>query len=160
MTMPQSPPFAADNPNAAMEERIWTIHKSTEIPFVRNQCVKYAAFHGFDHKAELELSIAITELLTNALKFGTEATTSIQFVNDVLPGVRISVADNGPGFDNVEEAIKDGFSEGRYLKEDAWIKDRRGLGNGLGAVTRLTDRIEVSRPESGGTRVTIYKWIK
>jgi anti-sigma regulatory factor (Ser/Thr protein kinase) len=58
-------------------------------------------------------------------------------------GVLVEAEDRGPG-----------------LSDDAWRDDFStdgGLGGGLGAVRRLTDRL-TSTPVSGGTLIRAWKW--
>ena len=111
------------------------------------------------HKGEMELTIAVTELLTNALKFGTSAHVWVRLVTSPGPGVQVVIKDNGPGFQRIDLAPLDGYSEGRFLIEDESIAGRRGLGLGLGAVSRLTDKFELKNLEEGGACVTIWKWL-
>ncbi|MBN2526166.1 MAG: ATP-binding protein [Deltaproteobacteria bacterium] len=140
-------------------EKSWTIKSRNEFAYVRKQCALFACHFGCPHKREVELSIAITELLTNALKFGTKAHLTIQYLESPRRCLQITVADNGPGFDNVELALQDGYSEGRFLSEDDAIRDRHGLGYGLGAVKRLTDQMSICNASEGGARATIWKWL-
>lgn len=160
MTMPPLSPSDATDTDINRSELSWTIQSTTEIAYVRKQCIAHASACGCSHRAGVELSIAVTELLTNALKFGSRADVSLQTVQLPAPGIQIVILDNGPGFDNVELAPLDGYSEGRFLIEDDSIFHRRGLGMGLGAVSRLTDKMLLENADEGGARVTIWKWLK
>jgi len=58
--------------------------------------------------------------------------------------------DEGPGIAAIGEALRDGFSEGRWLTPDVPSRDRRGLGVGLGAVCRLMSEVRVLERAGGG----------
>jgi serine/threonine-protein kinase RsbT len=160
MTMPPLSPSDATDTDINPSESSWTIQSTTEIAYVRRQCMAHASAGGGSYRAGVELSIAVTELLTNALKFGNRAEVTLQGVQSPAQGIQIVILDNGPGFDNMELAPVDGYSEGRFLIEDDCISHRRGLGMGLGAVSRLTDRMLLENAEEGGARVTIWKWLR
>lgn len=159
MMMQPSWQFAAPDHTLSETQHSWTIHSKTEIPYLRKQCAQFATRYGFSRKATIELVIAVSELLTNSLKFGKEATLSIRYVKEERCGIQITLCDNGPGFDDIEMAKIDGFSEGRLLAQENWIKSRNGLGNGLGAAIRMTDRLELCNLPTGGACATIWKWL-
>ena len=75
-------------------------------------------------------------------------------------GLEITVEDRGPGIEDVDSALLDGFSEGRMLtEEELMTRPRRGLGTGLGAVQRMMDSLRFENRESGGLRVVACKWL-
>jgi len=61
-------------------------------------------------------------------------------------GLRLTFEDQGPGIENVEQAMKDGFSTGT------------GLGLGLGGAKRLSNEFEIASRPGEGTRITITRW--
>ena len=61
-------------------------------------------------------------------------------------GVEIQVTDNGPGINNLEQAMIDGYSTAG------------GLGTGLGAARRLSDEFEINSRPNGGTSVIARLW--
>lgn len=156
MMQPSLPSAASKAPGS---KRSFTCRSVTEIPFLRKQCALFAAETGFNAKALGEISIAVSEILTNALKFGSQATLTFSLTTKSPEGICVAIVDNGPGFKNIEMALLDGYSEGRFLIEDDNILNRRGLGNGLGAVKRLTDKIKLSNQPEGGACVTFWKWL-
>ena len=63
-------------------------------------------------------------------------------------GIRIEVADCGPGITDVDRALEDGYSTaGR-------------LGLGLPGVRRLMDDIEIDSLPGRGTVVCVTKWMR
>jgi anti-sigma regulatory factor (Ser/Thr protein kinase) len=100
------------------------------------------------------VSLCVAELVTNAVKFGTRAAVLVEAFPVACRAVRVVVEDDGPGIDDPTAALRDGWSEGRVLSADEPAHARRGLGVGLGAVSRLASRVEIARRAGGGARVT------
>ncbi len=63
-------------------------------------------------------------------------------------GIRVSFTDEGPGIEDVEKALTDGFTTGT------------GLGLGLSGSKRLADAFEIDSRPGSGTEVTIVKWAR
>ena len=61
-------------------------------------------------------------------------------------GVRVIARDEGPGIDDLERALTDGYTTGG------------GLGLGLPGARRLVDEFEIETAPGGGTTVTLIKW--
>lgn len=114
---------------------------------------------AFEPKALVELDIVVREIGSNTVRHGGGGRASIRALErfegartDGDPaesepwGIEVVVTDEGPGIPDVEAAFADGFST------------RRGLGLGLGAVRRLSDRFKIETAVGLGTRVTIVKW--
>jgi serine/threonine-protein kinase RsbT len=60
----------------------------------------------------------------------------------------VVVEDEGPGIDDIELAMRQGFSSGT------------GLGLGLGGTKRLMDEMQIDSGPGRGTTVTIRKWLR
>jgi serine/threonine-protein kinase RsbT len=91
--------------------------------------------------------VAVSELATNLVRYAQNGRIAVAPTNqDGRTGVLIECVDDGPGIDNIEEALRDGFSTGG------------GLGHGLPGTRRLMDEFEISSGP-GGTRVKVYKWL-
>lgn len=122
-------------------------------------CYRLGEEIGFDDHDLWEISIVVSELVTNAVKFAGRGRLRVRLLPRPRPGIEIEVRDNGPGIPNVEDALTDGFSEGRFLEEGEMLFRRRGLGLGLGAVRRLTDELLIDSAPGEGTRVIVRKWL-
>jgi len=61
-------------------------------------------------------------------------------------GIEIIAEDDGPGIENLELALQDGFST------------IEGLGSGLPGVKRLVDEFEITSTLGVGTRIVARKW--
>jgi anti-sigma regulatory factor (Ser/Thr protein kinase) len=95
---------------------------------------------GFSRREATEIAIVTTELCTNALKYGVRGNVVIEAVDDPShgAGVRVTVFDEGPPFADFEAATRDRFDERGPIDPATYAK-RRGIGGGLGAVSRFSD---------------------
>lgn len=153
MTEPNKTIGTKENP------KIYTISRMEEVVYLRRQCDRFSIANGLSRRGAAELAIAVSELLTNVVKFANKGTLKLYCITSPRLGIVVEVIDDGPGFVNVSMALKDGFSCGRFLSNDAYVDKRQGLGNGLGAVLRLTDELEISNNPNGGAKVFIIKWV-
>jgi serine/threonine-protein kinase RsbT len=121
---------------------------------------RYAGAVGFDAKAQGEIAICIAELVSNVAKFAGRGTMTLEALDDPRVGIRIVVVDTGPGVEDPESALQDGFSEGRRLDPGTPRRSGQGLGVGLGAVSRMMSHIEISNVPQQGLRVVATKWLE
>lgn len=120
----------------------------------RSIASRIAAAAGFRPRACQEIAIVVSELATNLVRHGGGGTLEI-----VLEGAAFKVTslDRGPGLRDIASALQDRYSRGRMLDGDNL--ERSGLGCGLGAVQRLTDRMEIRERSGGGLRVCVWKYL-
>ena len=96
---------------------------------------------------QTKMITAASELARNTLRYGGGGHAELEIVaNGALRGIRISFIDEGPGIENIELALTDGFTSGG------------GMGLGLPGARRLADEFEIDSAPGKGTRVTITKW--
>jgi serine/threonine-protein kinase RsbT len=106
------------------------------------------------HRARLsptlgsELALVTSELASNAARHGGGGNVLVRTTGR---GVLIICRDAGPGIVDVDQALQDGWSQGRRIAEAA--PPPGGLGSGLGAVRRLTDALGFYRSDAGFTVV-------
>lgn len=136
------------------------ISREIDAIWCSREAARFAEDAGFSGNEIWEIAIAVSELTTNVLKFARTGMITLCRIQSPHPGIELIVEDQGPGIDDIETAVIDGYSEGRFLAEDRWIRARNGLGAGLGAVRRLMDRVEIENKPEGGVRVTTYKWLE
>ena len=67
-------------------------------------------------------------------------------VGSARQGIQVVAHDDGPGIDDVDQALRDGFSTSG------------GLGLGLPGVRRLVDDFQIQSKQNEGTTVTFTKW--
>jgi serine/threonine-protein kinase RsbT len=63
-------------------------------------------------------------------------------------GLEVCAFDDGPGIENLELALQDGWTSGG------------GLGVGLNGAKRLMDEFEIQSEVGKGTKVQVVKWMR
>jgi serine/threonine-protein kinase RsbT len=102
---------------------------------------------GFGLVDQTKIVTAASELARNALVYGGGGDVEIaQLMAGVRKGLRLTFADQGPGIDDIQQALKDGFTSGS------------GLGLGLGGARRLASEFALESTPGSGTRATIIRW--
>ncbi|AKF02873.1 ATP-binding protein [Sandaracinus amylolyticus] len=115
----------------------------------------FARRNGLGMRASGELVLCVTELLSNAVRHGGgEGRLELRVIED---GIEVEVRDEGPGIASIEDAMRDGWSQGRQREPGEAKPMGAGLGIGLGAVRRLADGMVVESEVGVGTRVRIVK---
>jgi serine/threonine-protein kinase RsbT len=95
------------------------------------------------------LATAISEIARNITAYAERGEILIDVIHDgARRGIRVVAVDNGPGIDDVEQALSDGYSTGS------------GLGLGLPGARRLVDEFAIETAPGQGTRVTLVKWTR
>jgi anti-sigma regulatory factor (Ser/Thr protein kinase) len=96
------------------------------------------------------VAIVVSELASNIVKYGVRGEIAVEIEGAAGGGMTLAVMahDVGPPIHDLEEAMLDGHDD-RGPIDPAVLAQRGGLGTGLGAVSRLADRLEV-RQEAGG----------
>lgn len=125
------------------QDRIWA----------SGEARRFAAELGFSPEEQARLSLCVAELGSNVAKHAGRGRIEIVEIDEPAPGCRVCAADEGPGLAAAEEALCDGFSEGRWLTPDVPLHERRGLGVGLGTVSRLMSNVRVQQRPTGGLLV-------
>lgn len=106
-----------------------------------------AAQLGFSLVEQTAFSTAILEIARNIVKYAGHGDMTLQAVQDGdRAGIVVLACDSGPGIDNIELALQDGYSTGK------------GLGLGLPGARRLMDSFEIASQPGRGTTVTMQKW--
>jgi serine/threonine-protein kinase RsbT len=123
------------------------IRASEDIVRMRAAVRQAAIAHGFSLVDQTKIVTAASELARNTLDYGQGGEVEIELVkNGTRSGVRLTFVDQGPGIDDVQLALKDGYTTGR------------GLGLGLGGARRLSNEFSIESRPGAGTRVVIVRW--
>ena len=98
------------------------------------------------------LATAISEIARNITTYAVDGRGEvlIDLVRDARgrPGVRVIARDEGPGIENLDRALTDGYTTGG------------GLGLGLPGARRLVDEFDIQTAPGEGTTVTLVKWTR
>ena len=108
---------------------------------------RLAAAAGFDRILQNRVSTAVSELVTNICRYAKKGTIHIKVIKGAKKtGIEIIARDDGPGIEDVEKAMQDGFSTAK------------SLGIGLPGVRRIMDEFEIETAPGKGTRIVARKW--
>jgi serine/threonine-protein kinase RsbT len=124
-----------------------TIVKEQDVVPFRNRVKEYAVKMGMSLVNQTKLITAASELVRNLLKYGKGGNVKIEVINQGRDnGIRLTFVDQGPGIENIELAMKDGYSTGK------------SMGLGLPGTKRLVSEFNIQSSVGKGTTVTIIKW--
>jgi serine/threonine-protein kinase RsbT len=128
---------------------VFTIADEADLIRVRKVLRTEAEAVGLNLVDATKLITAGSELARNILNYATGRRGRIsieQVYRQGRRGVRATFADDGPGIDDIEAALTDGFST------------RGSLGLGLPGARRLVDDMTLTSAAGSGTTVVIVKW--
>jgi serine/threonine-protein kinase RsbT len=94
------------------------------------------------------LATAISEVARNITTYATRGEVALSTIRNAngRRGIRVVARDDGPGIENVELALQDGYSTGE------------GLGLGLPGARRLVHDFKIETAPGRGTKVTLVMW--
>jgi serine/threonine-protein kinase RsbT len=123
------------------------LRSSEDIVVVRQAVRKKAVTLGFGLVDQTKVVTASSELARNTIDYGGGGTVQIEVVeNDRRSGLRLVFEDQGPGIEDVERALTDGYTTGN------------GMGLGLSGSKRLSHEFEIVSKLGEGTKVSILRW--
>lgn len=125
---------------------ILPVKSEPDIVTVRRRVREVSTQLGFSLVDQTKVVTAASELARNTIIYGGGGEMKMETLNGPRTGVRISFEDNGPGIQDIEIALRDGFTTGS------------GLGLGLGGSKRLVHDFEISSRIGEGTKVSITRW--
>jgi serine/threonine-protein kinase RsbT len=96
------------------------------------------------------LATAISEVARNITTYAVRGEVLLSVVRDSngRRGIRVVARDSGPGIEDLELALQDGYTSGT------------GLGLGLPGARRLVDDFEIDTEPGRGTTVTLVMWAR
>jgi serine/threonine-protein kinase RsbT len=123
------------------------ISHDSDIAVARRAVREIGVQAGLSKLAIAALSTAVTEIARNILVHAGTGEVEIGAVAEwPRHGVSVTARDNGPGIQNLAQAMCDGLST------------RGGLGLGLSSAQRLVDEFDIESTIGGGTTVMLRKW--
>jgi len=130
-----------------VSERRIAIQREADIVLARQAGRQLAAQLGFSATDQTLIATAISEVARNIVVYAVHGEVVLTSVEDgVRVGVQVIATDNGPGIDNKDLALRDGFST------------KNSLGLGLPGAKRLMDDFQLESEVGRGTTVTMKKW--
>jgi RNA polymerase sigma factor (sigma-70 family) len=134
-------------PTSADAERV-QITRDADVVMARQRGRELAGRAGFSPTDQTVIATAISEIARNIVKFAERGEIVFTpLTQEGRSGLRVVVRDVGPGIEDPEEAIRDGYST------------YHGLGLGLPGARRLMDHFELESVLGEGTTVTMEKWL-
>jgi serine/threonine-protein kinase RsbT len=96
---------------------------------------------------QTKMITAASELARNTVIHGKGGEMGIEVVvNGTRTGVRLTFEDHGPGIEDLDQAMTDGWTSGG------------GLGMGLPGTKRLVNDFHIESTQGQGTRIVIARW--
>jgi serine/threonine-protein kinase RsbT len=130
-------------------ERI-SIESDADVVTARQRARALAVELDMPSTDQTLLATAISEIARNITAYADRGEILLDLVRDDngRRGIRVVAVDDGPGIDDVEKALTDGYTTGG------------GLGLGLPGARRLVDEFAIETAPGEGTRVTLVKWTR
>jgi serine/threonine-protein kinase RsbT len=96
------------------------------------------------------LATAISEVARNITTYAKRGEVELSVVHDDngRDGIKVIARDQGPGIENLDLALQDGYTSGG------------GLGLGLPGARRLVDDFHIETAPGQGTTVTLVMWAR
>jgi len=130
-------------------ERI-SIESDADVVTARQRARALAVGLDMPSTDQTLLATAISEVARNITAYAKRGEVLLELVRDGSGrrGIRVVARDEGPGIEDVERALTDGYTTGG------------GLGLGLPGARRLVDEFEIETAPGVGTTVTLVKWTR
>ena len=124
------------------------IESDSDVVTARQRARQLAAKLELTTTDQTLLATAISEVARNITTYAQRGELELSIVHDRhgRPGVQVVARDDGPGIDDVQAALQDGYTTGN------------GLGLGLPGARRLVDEFHLESEPGRGTTVTLIKW--
>jgi serine/threonine-protein kinase RsbT len=131
-----------------VEEQV-EIRSERDVVFARKQGRDIASESGFDAVECAKVATVISELARNIILYAGSGEIVIKIEKTGAGRVVLEVVarDRGPGIEDVELVMRDGYSTSN------------GLGLGLPGTRRLMDDFELRSEVGQGTTVMVGKWL-
>lgn len=131
---------------AAEEVRI-PIRADTDVVTARQEGRELASALDFTPTEVTLIATAISEVARNIVSYADEGELCVAIVEQGgRRGIRVVATDRGPGIEDIDKALQDGFSSGQ------------GMGLGLPGARRLMDEFHLESVPGSGTTVEMTRW--
>ena len=130
-----------------MNEVRVAIEREADIVAARQAGRQLAAQLGFSTTDQTLIATAISEVARNIVVYAVHGEIVLTRADEGgRIGIQVQAIDSGPGIDNKELALRDGYST------------KNSLGLGLPGARRLMDAFDLQSEIGRGTTVTMKKW--
>jgi serine/threonine-protein kinase RsbT len=124
------------------------IVEEKDIVVVRQKSREAAINLNFTLVDQTRIITAASELSRNIFQHAKQGKAVIEDISEGFKhGLMITFEDEGPGIENIDLALKNGYST------------TKSLGLGLSGSKRLMDEFDLSTIVGKGTKVIIKKWL-
>jgi serine/threonine-protein kinase RsbT len=131
---------------AEAESRI-AIESDADVVTARQRARELAADLELSSTDQTLLATAISEVARNITTYAQRGEVLVSIVHEAdRRGIRVIARDQGPGIEDLDRALQDGYTTGG------------GLGLGLPGARRLVDDFSIDSSPGRGTTVTLVKW--
>jgi serine/threonine-protein kinase RsbT len=125
------------------------INSELDVVTARQAGRQLAAAAGFSSTDQTLVATAISEIARNIIVYAHRGEMILsQLQRQSRRGIQVVGRDQGPGIENTELALSDGYSTAN------------SLGMGLPGARRLMDEFNLSSALGIGTTVTMIKWAR
>jgi serine/threonine-protein kinase RsbT len=126
------------------------IESDADVVTARQQARAMAGDLELTSTDQTLLATAISEVARNITTYAVRGEVELSVVHDDngREGIRVIARDQGPGIENLEQAMQDGYTSGG------------GLGLGLPGARRLVDDFNIETAPGQGTTVTLVMWAR
>jgi serine/threonine-protein kinase RsbT len=126
------------------------IESDADVVTARQQARAMAGALDLTSTDQTLLATAISEVARNITTYAKRGEVELSVVRDDngREGIKVIARDEGPGIENVELALQDGYTSGG------------GLGLGLPGARRLVDDFNIETAPGQGTTVTLVMWAR
>lgn len=129
--------------------RSFSIASDRDLVTIREFGRKLASRIGFGSNDQTLIATALSEICRNVLEYANSGEVTIKpGYRKKTDGITMIVTDTGPGIEDVNKALQEGYSTGR------------GMGVGLPGTMRIMDEFSIKSRRGQGTTVTMSKWLE
>jgi RNA polymerase sigma factor (sigma-70 family) len=122
------------------------VRKDADVVAARHAARELAIRLDFSPTDLTLIATAVSELARNIVRFADVGEIVVELLEAPRRGIKVVARDAGPGIDDLDRALLDGYST------------YRGLGLGLPGARRLMDEFGIASESGRGTTVTMIKW--
>jgi serine/threonine-protein kinase RsbT len=135
----------ADEPQSVIP-----IESDADIVTARQRAREMAGALELTSTDQTLLATAISEVARNITTYAGRGEVQLSVIKDDhgRSGIKVIARDEGPGIENLELALRDGYTSGG------------GLGLGLPGARRLVDDFSIETALGQGTTVTLLMWAR